>query len=170
MLGLERQNRRNADFGRLFEEPLEALGILGRGARHGEGVGELLEFVLRRDDAHGAAPGVVVDNLAAVELAPPVGDVEPVAACEAEHPHAVFRLLLAQRVERRSDVGSVEELHVWLFGMVCLPRGGVGPHGCGAGLFPPAGGAVQALRSCIIGINDYLCGGNAPPGAAPLQS
>ena len=43
-----------------------------------------------------------------VEVAPTVGQMDLVAAGEAEHPYAVFRFLLAERMVRDLDVGGVK--------------------------------------------------------------
>ena len=111
VVGFERHDGRDPHLGGLFEEPLEAVGVLGRRDAHDEPVGQGLEIVYRFDRLDRAAARVGADDAAAVERTPPVGQVERVALGEPQHPHAMARLLLAERVEGRNEIGIVKKLH-----------------------------------------------------------
>ena len=108
---LEGDDRADSYLGGFFQEPLEALDLLGRGDGEGQIVREFPVFAFDGADADRAAARVVLLDAAGEEVPPSVGDVEQVAPAQPQHPHAVFRLLFLQRVVGTGYVGGIKELH-----------------------------------------------------------
>lgn len=104
----EGHDARYAHLDGLFEEPLETVDILCGGYGHCERIWESFVVGDCLHDLDGAVFGCGLDDAGAVEGAAAVGQVERVARAHAQHADAMFRLLLAERMQGRNDVGGVE--------------------------------------------------------------
>ena len=98
----------DARFCRLFQKPFVAVGILGRRDGHRHSVTAFAVFGERLRDAYPAVFRVGLQNGGPVEIAAPVGQVEFVARPQAQHLHAVCRLLFGQCIFGQGDVGRVK--------------------------------------------------------------
>ena len=94
--------------GSLLQEPLIAVGVFGRGNSHGEFIASRTPTLNLLNNLHRASPLVGIDNLGTVECATTIGEVDHIAASQAERTGAVTALLGRECVEWGSEIGCVK--------------------------------------------------------------
>ena len=113
MIGQQRYDTVYADLGRLLGEPLEPVGIFGRGNGHHQLVAPFFELRPAFADHDTTMFRRRFDDLGPAHRSPAVSQVQRIARPKTQYPHAMLRFLLGKNIRTgvRIELGSVKELH-----------------------------------------------------------